>query len=105
VTDDSDQIAYFERIGSEAVRHHLYNAGFNLRIQALAIKWLAEKDQDAGRLRDANQAEQIALARSADKAAWTAARQAKIANKIAIAALVAATIAIIVSIISLTHSQ
>jgi hypothetical protein len=72
--NDGEQFARFEEMGEEAVRILAYTAGFATTNQRLAIKWLAQKDQESERRRDASQAEQIDLARSANDAAWEAAR-------------------------------
>jgi hypothetical protein len=95
--NDGEQFARFEEMGEEAVRILAYTAGFATTNQRLAIKWLAQKDQESERRRDASQAEQIDLARSANDAAWEAARAAKTANTIAIIAVVIAIVAIIMS--------
>ena len=63
--DDSEQLARFEEMGEEAVRIHVHTFSFNTAHQRLAIKWLAQKDQELERRRDASQAEQIDIARSA----------------------------------------
>jgi hypothetical protein len=68
--DDSEQLARFEEMGEEAVRIHVHTFSFNTAHQRLAIKWLAQKDQELERRRDASQAEQIDIARSAKDAAW-----------------------------------
>jgi len=102
MTED-EQFAHFETMGVAHVRDMALQ--WQGPMQALAYKWLRRKDQEARRLNEASQAEQIEIARSAKDAAWEAARAAKIANKIAVAALIAAAVAIIVSIISLARSH
>jgi hypothetical protein len=100
MTDNTEQLAHFERMGEDTVRMHI-PAGFSHSVQALAIKWLAQKDHESELRREASQAEQINIARSAKDAAWEAARAAKRANIIATAALAAAAISIIISVISI----
>jgi uncharacterized membrane protein len=95
--DDREQLARFEEMGEEAVRIHVHTFSFNTAHQRLAIKWLAQKDQELERRRDASQAEQIDISRSAKDAAWEAARAANKANTIATIAVVMAIIAIITS--------
>ena len=84
-------------MGEEAARILLHTAGFTIAHQRLAIKWLAQKDQESARRREASQAEQIDIARSAKDAAWEAARAANKANTIATVAVVMAITAIIIS--------
>jgi hypothetical protein len=95
--DDSEQLARFEEMGEDAVRIHVHTFSFNTAHQRLAIKWLAQKDQELERRRDASQAEQIDIARSAKDAAWEAARAANKANTIAAIAVAMAMVAIIIS--------
>jgi|HubBroStandDraft_6_1064221.scaffolds.fasta_scaffold1949551_1 hypothetical protein len=95
--DDSKQLADFERMGEAAVRTDINNDCFPHSVRALAIKWLAQKDQELERRRDTSQAEQIDIARSAKDAALEAARAANKANTIATIAVAMAIIAIIIS--------
>jgi hypothetical protein len=90
--DDSKQLEHFERMGEAAVRMDIDNDCFPHSIRALAINWLAQRDQESERRREASQAEQIDIARSAKDAAWEAARAAKKANTIATIAVVMAII-------------
>jgi hypothetical protein len=101
MTDNSKLLDHFERMGQDAVRMHISNAGFNHSVQPLAIKWLAERDQESERLREVSQAEQIDIARSAKDAAWAAARAAERAASAAEKANKRATIALIIAIISI----
>ncbi len=110
VNPNQEQEAVFrdrlETMGVNQVRGLVSTPGhFNAAYQLMAVKWIAEKDQESERLSKVSQAEQIEIARSAKDAAWEAARAARTANKIAAAALVAAVIAITVSIISLLRSH
>ena len=98
--DDNEQLARFEEMGEDAVRILAYTQRFTTPNQRLAIKWLAQKYQELERRREASQAEQIAIARSAKDAAWEAARAAKKANTIAIIAVTMAIVAIIISTFS-----
>jgi hypothetical protein len=95
--DDNEQLARFEEMGEDAVRILAYTKRFTTPNQRLAIKWLAQKDQESERRKEASQAEQIAIARSAKDAAWEAARAANKANTIAATAVAMAIIAIIIS--------
>ena len=98
--DDSEQFSRFEKMGEEAVRLRTLTGGFATTNQRLAIKWLAQKDQESERRREASQAEQIDIARSAKDAAWEAARAANKANTIAAIAVAIAILAIIISTFS-----
>jgi hypothetical protein len=67
----------------------------------LAIKWLEGKDQESERRREASQAEQIEIARSAKDAAWAAALAAERAATAAEKANIRATIALVIAAISI----
>jgi hypothetical protein len=95
--DDNEQLARFEEMGEDAVRILVHTRRFTTPNQRLAIKWLAQKDQESERRREASKAEQLDIARSAKDAAWEAARAANKANIIAAIAVVMAIIAIIIS--------
>ena len=95
--DDNEQLARFEEMGEDAVRILVHTKRFITSNERLAIKWLAQKDQESERRREASQAEQIDIARSAKDAAWEAARAAKTANAIAMIAVAMAIIAIVIS--------
>jgi hypothetical protein len=99
--DDSEQLARFEEMGEAAVSLIVRTSGFATTNQRLAIKWLAQKDQESERRREASQAEQIDIARSAKDAAWAAARAAERAAKAAEKANIRATIALIIAAISI----
>ena len=88
--DDSEQFARFEEMGEEAVRIHALTDGFGTTNQRLAIKWLAQKDQESKRRNEAAHLEQN--------------RTARIAKNAAIAATIAATIAVSLAIISIVIS-
>jgi hypothetical protein len=98
--DDSELAHYFEEMGEDAVRMNIENDFFPHSVRALAIKWLAQRDHGSEQRREASQAEQIDIARSAKDAAWEAARAAKKANTIAIIAVTMAIVAIIISTFS-----
>jgi hypothetical protein len=99
--DDNEQFARFDEMGEEAVRIHVHTFSFNTAHQRLAIKWLAKKDQELERRRDASQAEQIEIARSAKDAAWAAAMAAERAATAAEKANIRAIIALIIATISI----
>ncbi len=99
--DDSEQLARFEEMGEEAVSILAHTAGFTTTNQRLAIKWLAQKDQESERRRESSQAEQIEIARSAKDAAWVAARAAERAATAAEKANIRAIIALIIATISI----
>ena len=52
--DDSEQLARFEEMGEETVRLHVQTFGFAITNHRLAIKWLAQKDQESERRREAS---------------------------------------------------
>jgi hypothetical protein len=84
--------AEFERLGQAEVRRK-YDAGEYNHAPAYkeaASRWLLPLEQAERARAEASQAEQMAIARSAKKAAWAA----------AIAAIVAAIVAIIAAVIS-----
>jgi hypothetical protein len=95
--DDNEQLTRFEEMGEDAVRILAYTKRFTTTNQRLAIKWLAQKDQESERRREASKAEQIDIVRSAKDAALEAARAANKANTIAAIAVVMAIVAIIIS--------
>jgi hypothetical protein len=97
VSDDAEQLARFEAWGTAEVRLLVESGRLNPSNERLAIKWLAQKYQEADRRNEASQAEQAAMARSAREAAWEAVRAAKTANRIAIIAVAIAIIAPIIS--------
>ena len=108
MSDEAAATIDCERMGVEEVRLTLAAGAWPSNKRYWAIRWLAKKDHDDALLRDSSQAEQIALARSANDAAWAAADAAREANMhatkaniIAAAALAAAIIAIIVSLIAI----
>ena len=84
--EERDQLNRFDAMGEQKVRLLLKEKQFNREVTRLAIDWLAPKDQELARLREASQAEQTEIARSASDAAWAAARAAQKANRTAIIA-------------------
>lgn len=98
---EAGMIREFGKMGPTQLWERLKNGGISLPFHSLANRWLADKERESERRKEASQAEQIEIARSAAEAAWEAARAARNANKIATAAIVAAAIAIIISVFSL----
>jgi hypothetical protein len=94
------EISYLEALGEAQVRRLISNGGLPDTLRPAAIKWLADIDHDSERLKEASQAEQIDIARSAKDAAWAAARAADRAATAAEKANARATIALIIAIIS-----
>jgi uncharacterized membrane protein len=92
---DSEQLAYFDELGADQVRLMIATAQLPTNMNPALRKWLAQKDQEASRIKEASQAEQIELARSAADAALDAAKYAKQANTMAAIALAIAAISII----------
>jgi cysteinyl-tRNA synthetase len=97
-----------EKLGPAQIRLLLSNGGWPNNLNIQAIEWLAEKDQESARLKDASQAEQAELAKEANAAASRAAsaaeRAAEAAERQAIAAEKAntrATIALAIAIVSI----
>jgi hypothetical protein len=86
---DAEIIAQLERHGEAQARLMIASGAFPTQHNVLALKWLAEKDQEARRRNAADQAEQNRIARSSQTAAWVAAIAA------IVAAILAATAAII----------
>jgi hypothetical protein len=106
--NEKQMFAEFDRKGEPEVRLLMANHRFNLEWEMAAIKWLSAKSQEAGRLRDASDAEQIEIARAASKAAERSAvaaeRASAAAERQAAAAERAntrATIALAIAIISI----
>jgi hypothetical protein len=99
--DDSKQLEHFERMGEAAVRMDINNDCFPHSIRALAINWLAQRDEESERRREASQAEQIDIARSAKDAAWAAAMAAERAATAAEKANIRAIVALIIATISI----
>ncbi len=93
--------AQFERIGEEQVRLNLNNHRYNERATAIAIEWLAPREEESRRRISALQAEQVEIARSAKDAAWVSAQAAKGANLRSTVAIIVALIALGVSVFGL----
>jgi len=91
---EEDQFAHFETMGEEHVRNMAQQ--WQGLLQALAYKWLRQKDQESRLRNEASQAEQIRTARTAKNAAIVAAIAATIAVPLAI-------ISIIISVLALLH--
>ena len=99
--NEHEQFRRFEEMGEKKVRLLLETKQLNRTVTLLAVEWLAPKDQELVRLREASQAEQTEIARSDKDAAWAAARAAQKANTTATIALVIATISAIAAIVSM----
>jgi hypothetical protein len=99
--DNDEQLTRFEEMGEDAVRILAYTQRFTTKNQRLAIKWLAQKDQESERRREASQAEQINIARSAKDAAWAASSVAERAAAAAEKANIRATTALVIAAISI----
>lgn len=93
--------ARFEQLGPEQVRTMMQSGGILQHQYAFALEWLAEKDQDFARQKEASKSEQVEIARSAKDAAWAAARAAERAAIAAENANKRATIALIIAAISI----
>jgi len=68
---ESDDLVLLAQL-EELVRHLQSAAGFPQSSQRTVIRWLAKKDQESTRFKEASQAEQLEIARSAKDAAWEA---------------------------------
>ena len=99
--NEHEQFRRFEEMGDQNVRLLLETKQLNRTVTLLAVEWLAPKDQELVRLREASQAEQAETARSAKDAAWAAAREAHQANTRATIALIIATISAIAAIVGM----
>jgi hypothetical protein len=106
--DDPVTIARMEKLGEAQVRLLMSSGNWPPQLNPIAVDWLAKKDQEAGRLRGASQAEQMDIARAAkvaaERASAAAERAATAAERQALAAERAntrATIAIIIAAISI----
>lgn len=119
VEDDPAIIAQMVNLGPTQVRTLIQSGSWPTHLNQTAVRWLAEQEREAERLREASQAEQTAIARAAkdaaerastaaERAAAAAERQALAAEKAntrATIALAIAAISIIATIISVlvTH--
>jgi hypothetical protein len=89
----------FEEMGANQVRARLLEWYGGLK--ASAIRWLAEKDQEAARLEEVSRVAQIEAAREAAASAALSTRLARTNNRIAMAALIIAILAVAISIASI----
>jgi hypothetical protein len=87
---DEEQFAHFETMGEEHVRDMAQQ--WQGPLQALAYKWLRQKDQESRFRNEASQAEQIRTARTAKNAAIIAAIAAAIAVPLAIISIIISTL-------------
>jgi hypothetical protein len=108
VSENDQIIARLEGLGEQQVRLLVSSGGLPTSWNVRIAEWLATKDQEARRLSEASQAEQIEIARSASKAAErpaaAAERASTAAERQALAAERAntrATIALVIAIISI----
>jgi hypothetical protein len=117
--DDPAIIAAMESLGVAQLRTRIAGGAWPSHLMGAADRWLTQQDQEAERVRDASQREQIEIARSAkdaavlaseaaSRAAAAAERQAvaaENANKRATAALIIAALSITTTIIGImvTH--
>lgn len=92
---DAARIAGFEAEGEPTVRSRVgkgHHSPYNAEHRALAIVWLAEKDQgrvaEESARNERSQADSLRIATSAKNAAWVAAIAAIIAVPIAIASII-----------------
>lgn len=99
--EDANILAHLKKMGEKQVRLLLSNGSMPLPFHPVALKWLADTDQELERLRETSKAEQIEIARSAKDAAWTAARAAERAATAAEKANIRATIALVIAAISI----
>ncbi|WP_145730161.1 hypothetical protein [Nitrospirillum pindoramense] len=106
--DDPSIIAEMEEKGSAQVRLLMQSGAWSPHLNAIAVKWLREKDIETQRISELSQAEQISIAREAKDAAVAASvaaeRAAMAAERQAIAAEGAnrrATIALVIAALSI----
>lgn len=90
-----------EERGQEQVRSDLDHGKISPSVTYVASRWLAEREREAERRREASNSEQIELMRRASAAAEAQATEARRANTRATIALVMAIISIIVSAIGI----
>lgn len=95
MTDTDDWRAQFEKIGIESVRGMMAAHRYSAPVEIEAIKWLAEKDQEAQASTAAQRADDLAFMRASHSSAALANCLAVLANIIAITALATAIIAMI----------
>jgi hypothetical protein len=74
---EADIVAQLERHGEAQVRLLIASGQYPTPLNRIALKWLAEKDQEARTRNDASQSEQTEIAREAKNAAVLAASAAK----------------------------
>jgi hypothetical protein len=78
--DERQFIQRLETLGVTEVRLKLPIGGWAPALEPIVTKWLADKEREAERSREASQAEQIEIARSASNAAERAAAAAERAS-------------------------
>jgi leucyl-tRNA synthetase len=86
-SESARQDAEWEKMGVEGVELHLQNVSMSHGKVVSAIRWLAQRREEASRSRDASNREHARVARSAKNAAWAAAIAAIAAMIISIIAL------------------
>jgi hypothetical protein len=99
MTDDKSIVGYLETLGEPQVRRLMSDGGMPPNTHSAALRWLSEIDRESERIREASQAEQLEIARSAKDAAWAAARAAERANTRATIAIVIAIASAIIAIV------
>ena len=87
-------IARLEELGDSQVRILFANGGLPPLWQPTIVNWLVEKDNEERRRNEAVQTEHIKAARSAKRAAWSAAIAAMLSAAVAIASLIVAWFAL-----------
>jgi hypothetical protein len=105
VDDEAAILNELKQLGEVEVRHRLATNQFSLAYHPSALRWIEDldraADEESERRKDASQAEQTEIARSAKDAAWLAARAAERAATAAEKATTRATIALVIAAISI----
>jgi hypothetical protein len=105
VDDEAEILNELKQLGEAEVRHRLATNQFSLAYHPSALRWIEEldraADEESERRKDASQAEQTEIARSAKDAAWAAARAAEKANIRATMALIIAAISIAATVVGI----
>ncbi len=87
---EEEQFTHFETMGEAHVQDMALQ--WSGPLQALAYKWLRQKDQESRRRNEASQAEQMRTARTAKNAAIVAAIAAAIDVPLAIISIIISTL-------------
>ena len=83
----------FEKKGEDSVALLINTDGYNTTIKPIAIEWLAGKKAASNKRKDAYEAETLRVARSAEQAAWRAAKFAAIAILVGVTATIVTILA------------